>query len=247
MNFTKRIFILWRCVATPAFSSPHMFEASHGEVLAGESYFPKSLARCQAALLREYDFMTYLNGLKSTLESPTCALADLKRAHKIKEMLHKMRAVQESCPEAGPAVAMPLTASSAWPAPPPHGRKKTHGVAHPARALQRNQQEALPSSSVQDIVPQAFRGSLVKDLEAFWASKAGLRYHEVATLFKAIGGRISEKRGGSSHVTLSYPMSDGGKLKHELWRPHGSGNTFGFRTMANLHLCFERSGFKRDR
>lgn len=168
------------------------------------------------------------------------ALADQKRAQAIKEMLHKMRADQAASPEAEPAVGIPLTVSSTWTAPTPRMRKKTKGVAGPARTVVAT--PATSFSSSHDVMPHALTAGVMRRLEVFWESKAGLTYHEVASLFTVLGGRISEKGGGSSHVTLSYFMGDAVKFKHELWRPHGKGNTFGFRTMTALRQYFERCG-----
>ena len=167
------------------------------------------------------------------------ALADLKRAQAIKEMLHEMRVAQEL----PPSTEMPQDApSSRWTAPTPRVREKTRGVARPATALAAAPQMSSSSSSCHGAAPLRLTSAVIRRLEAFWEAKAGLTYHEVASLFTSLGGRIGEKSGGSSHVTLSYMAGDGTKLKHELWRPHGSGNTFGFRTMESLHRYFERCG-----
>ena len=138
------------------------------------------------------------------------------------------------------------SASSTWTAPTPRVRKKTRrapGVAYTrASSSSRSSSSSSASSSSQTDGRFAPTTGIMKRLEAFWDAKAGLTYHEVASLFTSLGGRIGEKSGGSSHVTLSYMAGDGTKLKHELWRPHGSGNTFGFRTVESLHRYFERCG-----
>lgn len=142
------------------------------------------------------------------------------------------------------------TLRTAWSAPEVKVRQKTRGERDPAYAQMSQEtssstssSSSAPSSSSQADVQPTLTAGVMKRLEAFWETKAGLTYHEVASLFKALGGRIGEKRGGSSHVTLSFYAPDGTKLKHELWRPHGSGNTFGFRTMESLHGYFGRCGF----
>ncbi|MBA4118373.1 MAG: hypothetical protein C0514_05720 [Candidatus Puniceispirillum sp.] len=113
------------------------------------------------------------------------------------------------------------------------------------RALAKSKTRTRPSSGEKEEPREEetqLAANLYKRLGAFWESKAGQTYHDVTQLFRGFGGRVTEKKGGSSHVTLTYYGAGGHKLKHELWRPHGGDNTFGFRTTAALQAFFEKCG-----
>ncbi|MBA4118372.1 MAG: hypothetical protein C0514_05715 [Candidatus Puniceispirillum sp.] len=113
------------------------------------------------------------------------------------------------------------------------------------RALAKSKSEVRGSSGEKEDPREEetqLAANLYKRLVAFWESKAGQTYQDIALLFRGLGGRVTEKKGGSSHVTLTYYGAGGHKLKHELWRPHGGDNTFGFRTTAALQAFFEKCG-----
>ncbi|MBA4118371.1 MAG: hypothetical protein C0514_05710 [Candidatus Puniceispirillum sp.] len=113
------------------------------------------------------------------------------------------------------------------------------------RASVKNKHKARASSGEKEEPREEetqLAANLYKRLVVFWESKAGQTYHDVALLFRGFGGRVTEKKGGSSHVTLTYYGAGGHKLKHELWRPHGGDDTFGFRTTAALQAFFEKCG-----
>ncbi|MBA4118370.1 MAG: hypothetical protein C0514_05705 [Candidatus Puniceispirillum sp.] len=153
----------------------------------------------------------------------------------------------------------PFTLShSMWVAPDSHEKEKTRGVADATRQQKKKQrakakralqkQEAdtgslgTPQRSSQTPVDAPLKASLYKRLVNFWGAKAGQTYHDVEILFKGFGGEIIEKSGGSSHVTLVYHVEGKPALKHELWRPHGGGNAFGFKTTAGLQDYLQQCG-----
>ncbi|MCA0369760.1 MAG: hypothetical protein LCH26_01475 [Proteobacteria bacterium] len=117
-----------------------------------------------------------------------------------------------------------------------HDSPRAHGKSKPkARKSPREKEEERED--------ERQRGAnLYKRLVAFWGTAAGQTYPDVALLFRGLGGRVTEKKGGSSHVTLTYYTPDGQAHKHELWRPHGGENTFGFRTTAAIKDYFAECG-----
>lgn len=175
-------------------------------------------------------------------------LLSQQRAQEVQAILRERRATLAPVPPSEIFQVASPTSSSSWTAPDMRVRVKTRGVADPARAetpissMATVSSSSGASSSSSQAAHPLVTARVLENLGAFWETKAGLTYHEVAALFTALGGRVSEKSGGSSHVTLSYMTGDGTTLKQELWRPHGKGNTFGFRTLAGLRSYFERCG-----
>ncbi|MBA4118368.1 MAG: hypothetical protein C0514_05695 [Candidatus Puniceispirillum sp.] len=136
-------------------------------------------------------------------------------------------------------------------------KEKTKGVAdlsksQKKKAQKKRAQKAKQAQAENGLLQQApvkeegpeHRAGLRKQLTHFWDTKAGLTYTGVEQLFKGLGGVVKEKSGGSSHVTLVYYAPEGKAIKHELCRPHGGCNTFGFQTVAGLHAYFEACGLK---
>ncbi|MBA4118369.1 MAG: hypothetical protein C0514_05700 [Candidatus Puniceispirillum sp.] len=140
------------------------------------------------------------------------------------------------------------------------GKEKTKGIADVSRSQKKKAKKKPAAKSKQTradaILPQDAAhpkvdaqhqaSALRKQLTHFWETKAGLTFTGVVHLFQGFGGIVKEKSGGSSHVTLAYYGQGPKALKHELWRPHGGCNTFGFQTVASLHAYFEACGLKLD-
>ena len=207
------------------------------------------------ALIKEHTEFELANQRQKEEEKRARALAQAEHALRMKALIRQARlealAVEDEASLSAFSSTSQAASSSSSHSPIPSKQRiktKTRGIAD----LSKRRWQDTPRASEAQIssgkredereVETQHAASLYKRLVSFWGSKAGQTYHDVAYLFSGLGGRITEKKGGSSHVTLTYHTSEGRALKHELWRPHGSGNTFGFRTPAGLQSFFEKCG-----